>query len=314
MRKKPSTKKPSFKLTKGNVIGIVTALIAGTCTIIAACIGLATPIVSKYFEPPPTQTLTASPSPTTNIPTATPLINSARLEPIEAKLLSCSVGGIYAVPNYVEIPLSVSGSDPFERYNNAENYLNEQGFLVAAESVNSNGLDTGDPRTYAQACDLIFLSLYTILWNDSSGRIFVKEVALIVEAYDFEPSHIPNDYKTVVLIPPQLGGGGGGGDEGNPEPTPIPFQSFEGELRSTSNSFPFMSMSNNPPIIIESGTPVQFGVFLQVLNAGTYRVHLAFSIEDGKGKQIKLNSESFISKFALINNLDLQEIIPIDVR
>lgn len=170
-------------------------------------------------------------------------------------------------------------------------------------------MDTYDQRTYAQACADVYLGISTILWNDSSNRIFIKEVTLIVEAYDYEPSRVPIDYNTVVLIPPQLGGGGG-----SPGPTPIPQQFFEGELISTSNSFPFMSMTNSPPLIIEAGIPVQFDIYLKVKNAGTYRMHLAFYVEDGKGKQIKLDSQSFISKFALLDNLDLEEIIPIDVR
>jgi hypothetical protein len=70
-------KKNSINLTNSQKVSIIIAIIGGTCAVVAAIIGLGTPLVENLAKPLPTSTLvipTTSPEPTQVIPTATPMI------------------------------------------------------------------------------------------------------------------------------------------------------------------------------------------------------------------------------------------------
>jgi len=306
----------SLKLTKGNIIAIIIASITGLCTVIAACVGLGVPIITRIFETPnqiSTQTTSGFSPISTVMPTSTLSNDPIRLAPVSVDVRSCHAP-IFAVPQNVDTRPSVSGDDPFERFNNTFNFLNSVGIPVAAKSVNSDGVQEGDdPHRWVSPCEPS-ISFDIVLWNNLPSRILVKEFVLIVEAYDYQPAEIPNDYKLVFLIPPDLYIGPDLSVTPSPMPTRIPSQFFTHELKATSNSLPFLSLSNTPPIIIEPATPMSFGIYLHPISTGTFRTHLSFNIEDNQGNQITLNSDSIITKWISVDNLDATKAIPIDVK
>ena len=294
-----------MKLTKGNITAIIVALISGLCTVIGASIGLGVPVVAQIFESrdeiQAISTEESSQESTSNL---------ARMDQISIDSFGC-VAPRFAVPKSVSIPPSVEGNDPYERFNNTYDYLYNTGVPVAAQAINMNGVSSDDVRNWASVCDPS-LNLSNVLWNNTSTRILVKEVTLIIEAYDYEPSRIPSGYKLVLLIPPQFGGPGVGPTSA--PATPIPYQQFNSELKATSNSLPFLSMSKTPPILVEPNTPMDFFIYLYPISTGTFRMHLSFYVEDSQGNKVTLNSESIVSKWLSVDNLNASQIIPIDVR
>lgn len=280
------------KLTIEQIVFLIGVLITGGCTIVAAILG--GPIVEDFLSSLSTKTN-----------------NTIKVGSINVDENIC-FAPMFAVPQSISIPPKAKGNDPFERYNDTKNFLRDAGIPIATKSIDTSGISftEEDLRRFLSPCDPS-LSIDIPLWNNSPNRILVKEFTLIVESYDYEPSGIPDDYKLVFIVPPQLGGPG---PDSGYAPTPLPNKFFKGELKSTSNSLPFLRMSNTPPIIIEPNSPINFSIYLNPVSTGTFRIHLSFYIEDNQGNQTTLDSTSFISKWVLIDNLKASQTIGIDVK
>ncbi len=259
--------------------------------------------ISWFVERLTPATLESVPFPS---PTVSQL-NPIKLEPLK---ISGYCANIRAIPVNSEIPKFSTETDVRQRWTKTLAFLDDIGFKIGYERVNRvNYKPEGIYDPFYQVvggCNPPGMMVESIVVNNSHDAIVIKEVALIVDAYDYEPSSIPDDYKLIYVLPLELGGG---------EPAKyVPTQHFQSEVRPTTNALRLMHISNTPPIIVKSDEMLRLTASVSLLAGGTFRMHLAVDITDSQGRESTLETSSFIKKWVMINEVDLTKIQPVDVK
>lgn len=296
LRKKWKKTSASEKTAYIGCAGVaVTAFVTALSTIIAAMIsGKPSPTVI-----PSTATYVKPTSPPTIAPTESTAF--LRLDALDYND-GCE-GDIFAIPETVSVPTFPSQSDPVKRYRETLGFLQETGFQIAYDGVANDG---SNPYLNDYLAGSLYYcepttNIFQTLWNTSSERVLIKTITIVVEAYDYEPSSIPSDYKFVFLFPPNLTGFG----------NQIPFQRFEGNIKPTTNA---LSLPLQSPLLLEAGDPIQVGIYLRFDETGTYRIHILYEITDSKGNSSEANSESVVTKWGHVNELIVKDLEPADVK
>jgi hypothetical protein len=192
-----------------------------------------------------------------------------------------------------------------KRWEKTYDFFQDKGFLIVPKLVDSTDYGNAEGH-WIYSCINHQLAVSQVVWNNSTSQILIKEISIIVEAYDYEPSAIPEKFQIFALLPPELGGGEGSG--------PIMYPPFDAEIRPTTNAVPLIELSQSSSIIIQSKDAIQIFIKLFFTNSGTYRIHISYDVGDSSGLSATINSSSIVAQLVILEDLDLSSVRVVDIK